>query len=399
MIADALKTNKTLKSLDISQNTVKAIGAEKFFETLKVNRTITDINFGDIRKESIKRRLKILLYRNREIQEASEKDFYEWITHYIDYKILSEIGEKNTNKRRSLIDPETKSSDIKYDNIEIVSNLKKIEAELKTIQSKFDTQTEHNKKTQEKCDILEKKLTTLHEQNKKLQEESIKLYEENIKLNEDIKKLKEDSTKLHEEKRKLYEENARLREENRKIHEDNRRIQESNKAFQEEIKEINEEKTKLQNENAKLELDNRTLHVNFRTINEEFKKIQEDLTRLRDENNRLRDENKILKISESLSLEELEKSQERIEMLLKDVFILRQKKLLEQKTKNIINQNTQKCEEDCQEDEDDLCIVCVSNPKTYAYPCGHFCVCEICGLILNECPLCRREGKPIKIYM
>jgi hypothetical protein len=30
---------------------------------------------------------------------------------------------------------------------------------------------------------------------------------------------------------------------------------------------------------------------------------------------------------------------------------------------------------------------------------GHMCVCEECAPKLTECPLCRKEGKPLRFYI
>ena len=41
---------------------------------------------------------------------------------------------------------------------------------------------------------------------------------------------------------------------------------------------------------------------------------------------------------------------------------------------------------------ENVCVVCMANPKIMLIqPCKHFCVCENCIHLLNECPICRGE--------
>lgn len=42
------------------------------------------------------------------------------------------------------------------------------------------------------------------------------------------------------------------------------------------------------------------------------------------------------------------------------------------------------------EKEDNLCSICIDNPKTMAIiPCGHLCCCKECAEMLTACPICR----------
>jgi len=54
----------------------------------------------------------------------------------------------------------------------------------------------------------------------------------------------------------------------------------------------------------------------------------------------------------------------------------------------------------CEEGEDQLCVVCLTAEKSYAFvPCGHRCVCRSCGSeLLREarpCPICRAQARSI----
>lgn len=47
-----------------------------------------------------------------------------------------------------------------------------------------------------------------------------------------------------------------------------------------------------------------------------------------------------------------------------------------------------------EEDEDGLCVICITNPKdTAVMPCRHMCMCKDCGEELLKhkpvCPVCR----------
>ncbi len=46
----------------------------------------------------------------------------------------------------------------------------------------------------------------------------------------------------------------------------------------------------------------------------------------------------------------------------------------------------------------DLCSSCQTAQKCMVFvACGHSCVCEKCAEALDACPVCKREGKAIKI--
>jgi len=48
--------------------------------------------------------------------------------------------------------------------------------------------------------------------------------------------------------------------------------------------------------------------------------------------------------------------------------------------------------EEKHKDEKPKCSVCMENEiSQILYPCKHICLCELCGSILNECPLCRTK--------
>ena len=52
----------------------------------------------------------------------------------------------------------------------------------------------------------------------------------------------------------------------------------------------------------------------------------------------------------------------------------------------------------------DLCVICLASEKTHAFvPCGHMCVCEICGPAImtssRSCPMCRTNvSSTLHIY-
>ena len=47
------------------------------------------------------------------------------------------------------------------------------------------------------------------------------------------------------------------------------------------------------------------------------------------------------------------------------------------------------------------CCICIDNEKEYAYVnCGHMCVCKECqqGEWVHKCPICKTDGRCIKIF-
>lgn len=50
---------------------------------------------------------------------------------------------------------------------------------------------------------------------------------------------------------------------------------------------------------------------------------------------------------------------------------------------------------------DDTCCVCMISPKTYANVyCGHLCCCSVCQKKLhNTCPICKKKGPFMRIYL
>lgn len=44
------------------------------------------------------------------------------------------------------------------------------------------------------------------------------------------------------------------------------------------------------------------------------------------------------------------------------------------------------------------CTICMSRPCNSTFPCGHMCACYLCALNLNQCPICRRRGEPIRLF-
>ena len=55
--------------------------------------------------------------------------------------------------------------------------------------------------------------------------------------------------------------------------------------------------------------------------------------------------------------------------------------------------------------DNELCCICLNNIKNYAYiNCGHLCICENCKNNIknekwqNQCPICKKNGKSIKIW-
>ena len=44
------------------------------------------------------------------------------------------------------------------------------------------------------------------------------------------------------------------------------------------------------------------------------------------------------------------------------------------------------------DDQDEVCIVCLSLPRTIALlPCRHCCLCPTCAQRVEQCPICRSE--------
>ena len=61
-----------------------------------------------------------------------------------------------------------------------------------------------------------------------------------------------------------------------------------------------------------------------------------------------------------------------------------------------------------QYEDKNQCCICLSNKCNMAFvSCGHACICEECSVVLQsqvnndiiECPLCRKNGPIIKIYL
>ena len=52
-----------------------------------------------------------------------------------------------------------------------------------------------------------------------------------------------------------------------------------------------------------------------------------------------------------------------------------------------------------EEEDTNKCCICMESPREYIYVnCGHLCGCyECCTRIGNNCPICRQEGKFIKV--
>lgn len=50
-------------------------------------------------------------------------------------------------------------------------------------------------------------------------------------------------------------------------------------------------------------------------------------------------------------------------------------------------------------EEDNTCVICYERTKEMVFiPCGHICLCAKCGEGKTTCPICRAEGKAIKIF-
>lgn len=45
------------------------------------------------------------------------------------------------------------------------------------------------------------------------------------------------------------------------------------------------------------------------------------------------------------------------------------------------------------------CIICMSRSRNASFPCGHVCACYLCALQCSECPVCRKRGVPLKLFM
>lgn len=47
-----------------------------------------------------------------------------------------------------------------------------------------------------------------------------------------------------------------------------------------------------------------------------------------------------------------------------------------------------------------LCGICQDSSSSHAFvPCGHLCACSDCAKDLAQCPVCRADGAPMKIYL
>jgi hypothetical protein len=45
------------------------------------------------------------------------------------------------------------------------------------------------------------------------------------------------------------------------------------------------------------------------------------------------------------------------------------------------------------------CVVCEDRVRTHLFPnCGHLCLCEKCAEKFTQCPVCKKEAKPIRVY-
>ena len=45
------------------------------------------------------------------------------------------------------------------------------------------------------------------------------------------------------------------------------------------------------------------------------------------------------------------------------------------------------------------CIICLNTKRSITFLCGHLCICKKCANNVKECPMCRRKGRKIQIYI
>jgi Zinc finger, C3HC4 type (RING finger) len=45
------------------------------------------------------------------------------------------------------------------------------------------------------------------------------------------------------------------------------------------------------------------------------------------------------------------------------------------------------------------CIICMERSRNAVFPCGHVCACYLCSLQCDSCPVCRKKGEPMKLFM
>lgn len=152
---------------------------------------------------------------------------------------------------------------------------------------------------------------------------------------------------------------------------------------------------KLQAKITEIETKYGQLEVYCQELLETISRLNNEKIILQEENNKLREEIRKFEISETPSLQELEKLYGTFVEILMKIIVLKHKKLIEEEEKRL----NQDLRENKNYHKNDLCIACVTNPKDHAFvKCGHLCVCESCAVRLEACPVCRKKSNTIKIF-
>eukprot|EP00029_Vermamoeba_vermiformis_P009667 TRINITY_DN4897_c0_g1_i2.p1 TRINITY_DN4897_c0_g1~~TRINITY_DN4897_c0_g1_i2.p1 ORF type:complete len:720 (-),score=204.23 TRINITY_DN4897_c0_g1_i2:62-2221(-) len=133
------------------------------------------------------------------------------------------------------------------------------------------------------------------------------------------------------------------------------------------------------------------LEKSTRQLSEEREKLNEKCKQLELEKSQLEEQVKsaiVPVLDDKMSIEQLKELENKLKNHLKDIKTLREKKV-EELTKSQAQRK----------EEDNTCVICYERTKEMVFiPCGHICLCAKCGEGKTTCPICRAEGKAIKIF-
>jgi hypothetical protein len=133
------------------------------------------------------------------------------------------------------------------------------------------------------------------------------------------------------------------------------------------------------------------LERSTKELAEEREKLNEKCKQLELEKSQLEEQVKnaiVPVLDEKMSIEQLKDLENKLKNHMKDIKTLREKKV-EELTKSQAQRK----------EEDNTCVICYERTKEMVFiPCGHICLCAKCGEGKTTCPICRAEGKAIKIF-
>jgi N-acetylneuraminic acid mutarotase len=192
-----------------------------------------------------------------------------------------------------------------------------------------------------------------------------------------------------------YNENLLLTEQNLRLSEANESLKTQNKALEDERKEMSDEKTNLADQVQKLKSENEQLKQDA-SRNQRLASLNSS-SGLNASNNNINGNNGPLTPIDinnvdlnSLTLDDLRLQREFYEDALKKIDELKEKKLSQMTVEEAKKKLT----------EEQKCVICSTNARVLAFVnCGHMAVCESCGFNMTCCPICRTDGKTLKIFI